>query len=161
MNKPTHEQMINFLKLSNDVAERAISLGHHPFGAVLVAPDHETVLFTQCNIDSVNHAESTLARIASTNYAAEYLWNCTLYTSVEPCCMCAGTIYWANIGRVVFAMTEEKLLACTGNHQENPTLSIPASYVFSHGQKDIELIGPIEELESEIMQVQTEFWSNR
>ena len=80
MNKPTHEQMINFLKLSNDVAERAISLGHHPFGAVLVAPDHETVLFTQCNIDSVNHAESTLARIASTNYTAEYLWNCTLYT---------------------------------------------------------------------------------
>ncbi len=53
-----------------------------------------------------------------------------------------ATIYWANIGRVVFAMTEEKLLACTGNHQENPTLSIPASYVFSHGQKDIELIGP-------------------
>ncbi|RLL37638.1 nucleoside deaminase [Acinetobacter cumulans] len=161
MNKPTHEQMIKFLKLSNDVAERAISLGHHPFGAVLVAPDHETVLFTQCNIDSVNHAESTLARIASTNYAAEYLWNCTLYTSVEPCCMCAGTIYWANIGRVVFAMTEEKLLACTGNHQENPTLSIPASYVFSHGHKDIELIGPMEELEPEIMQVQTEFWSIR
>ena len=161
MNKPTHEQMINFLKLSNDVAERAISLGHHPFGAVLVAPDHETVLFTQCNIDSVNHAESTLARIASTNYTAEYLWNCTLYTSVEPCCMCAGTIYWANIGRVVFAMTEEKLLACTGNHQENPTLSIPASYVFAHGQKDIELIGPMEELEPEIIQVQAEFWSNR
>ena len=161
MNKPTHEQMINFLKLSNDVAERAISLGHHPFGAVLVAPDHETVLFTQCNIDSVNHAESTLARIASTNYTAEYLWNCTLYTSVEPCCMCAGTIYWANIGRVVFAMTEEKLLACTGNHQENPTLSIPASYVFAHGQKDIELIGPMEELEPEIMQVQATFWSNR
>ncbi len=45
MNKPTHEQMIKFLKLSNDVAERAISLGHHPFGAVSVAPDHETVLF--------------------------------------------------------------------------------------------------------------------
>lgn len=161
MNNPTHEQMIKFLKLSNDVAERAISLGHHPFGVVLVAPDHETVLFTQCNIDSVNHAESTLARIASSNYTAEYLWKCTLYTNVEPCCMCAGTIYWANIGRVVFAMTEEKLLACTANHQENPTLSIPASYVFAHGQKDIELIGPIKELESEIMQVQADFWSNR
>ena len=38
-----------------------MSLGHHPFGAVLVAPDHETVLLTQCNIDTVNHAESTLA----------------------------------------------------------------------------------------------------
>ncbi|MBI1452282.1 MULTISPECIES: nucleoside deaminase [Acinetobacter] len=161
MKKPTQEQIIKFLKISNEVAQRAISLGHHPFGAVLVAPDHETVLLTQCNIDTVNHAESTLARVACSNYTPEFLWNCTLYTSVEPCCMCAGTIYWANIGRVVFAMTEEKLLACTANHGENPTMSIPASYVFKHGQKDIELIGPIEELEPEIMQVQAGFWATR
>ena len=56
---------IKFLRLSNEVAKRAIALGNHPFGAVLVAPDNETVLLTQCNIDTVNHAESTLARIAA------------------------------------------------------------------------------------------------
>lgn len=72
-----------------------------------MAPDHETVLLTQCNIDTVNHAESTLARIAATNYPADYLWQCTLYTAVEPCCMCAGTIYWANIGRVVYGILEK------------------------------------------------------
>jgi len=161
MNNPSQAQIIKFLKLSNEVGKRAISLGHHPFGAVLVAPDHETVLLTQCNIDTVNHAESTLARIAATNYPPEYLWQFTLYTAVEPCCMCSGTIYWANIGRVVYGMTEEKLLACTGNHDENPTMSVSSAYVFSHCQKEVELIGPVPELEDEIAQLQNGFWSKR
>ncbi|WP_264673487.1 nucleoside deaminase [Acinetobacter sp. YZS-X1-1] len=138
-----------------------MSLGHHPFGAVLVEPDHETVLLTQCNIDTVNHAESTLAWIAASNFTPDYLAECTLYTAVEPCSMCSGTIYWANIGRVVYAMTEEKLLQCTGNYNENPTMSVSAAYVFTHGQKNIELIGPITELEQETVQLQKDFWSSR
>ena len=161
MTQPSHNQMLSFLRLSNEVAKRAMSLGHHPFGAVLVAPDHETVLLTQCNIDTVNHAESTLARIAASNFTPEYLADCTLYTAVEPCCMCSGTIYWANIGRVVYAMSEERLLACTGNHGENPTMSVSAEYVFSHGQKKIELIGPVVELEAETVKLQQDFWHSR
>ncbi|NHB58497.1 nucleoside deaminase [Acinetobacter shaoyimingii] len=161
MTIPTHQQCLEFLRLSNDVGRRAMHMGHHPFGAVLVAPDQKTVLLTQCNIDTVNHAESTLARIAASNYPAEYLWQCTLYTAVEPCCMCSGTIYWANIGRVVYGMTEANLLQCTGNHSENPTMSVSAQYVFEHGQKNIELIGPIVEIEQETIQLQKEFWSTR
>ncbi|WP_111895385.1 nucleoside deaminase [Acinetobacter sp. MB5] len=161
MSTPNSEQILRFLRLSNDVGKRAISLGHHPFGAVLVAPDHETVLLTQCNIDTVNHAESTLARVAATNYPPEYLWQCTLYTAVEPCCMCAGTIYWANIGRVVYGMSETRLLECTGNHSENPTMSVSSAYVFAHGQKDIELIGPVAELEQETADLQLSFWQSR
>ncbi|WP_156943264.1 nucleoside deaminase [Pantoea septica] len=152
---------IRFLRLSNEVAKRAIALGNHPFGAVLVAPDNETVLLTQCNIDTVNHAESTLARIAASNFTPDYLWGCTLYTAVEPCCMCAGTLYWANIGRVVYGMSEARLLACTGNHHENPTMSLPASSVFAHGQKDIVLIGPVRETEEETLSLQQAFWQAR
>lgn len=152
---------IKFLRLSNEVARRAIALGNHPFGAVLVAPDNETVLLTQCNIDTVNHAESTLARIAASNFTPDYLWDCTLYTAVEPCCMCAGTIYWANIGRVVYGMSEARLLACTGNHHENPTMSLPASSVFAHGQKDIVLVGPVQEVEEETLSLQQAFWQAR
>lgn len=161
LNQPNHIQILKYLRLSNEVAQRALHMGHHPFGAVLVAPDHDTVLMTQCNIDSVNHAESTLARIAARNYSAEYLWNCTLYTAVEPCCMCSGTIYWANIGRVVYGMTEHDLLQCTGNHQENPTLSVSAAYVFKHGQKQVQLIGPIDEIAQETQVIQQQFWQNR
>lgn len=158
---PTHEQILRHLRRSNAVAERAVSLGHHPFGAILVAPDQETVLLEQCNIDTVNHAESTLARIAATNFSAEYLWGCTLYTAVEPCCMCAGTAYWANIGRVLFGMTESELLRATGNHSENPTLSVSSEYVFAHSQKPVILIGPIPEIAAETIAMQQAFWAVR
>lgn len=158
---PNPAQILTFLRLSNEVARRAMAMGHHPFGAVLVAPDHKTVLLTQCNIDTVNHAESTLARVAASNYPADYLWQCTLYTAVEPCCMCAGTIYWANIGRVVYGMTEHRLLECTGNHSENPTMSVASHYVFAHGQKAIDLIGPVQEIEAETVLLQQQFWSTR
>ncbi|GAA5182656.1 nucleoside deaminase [Niveibacterium umoris] len=158
---PTHEQILRHLRRSNAVAERAVSLGHHPFGAILVGPDQETVLLEQCNIDTVNHAESTLARVAATNFSADYLWGCTLYTAVEPCCMCAGTAYWANIGRVVFGMTEAQLLSATGNHAENPTLSISSEYVFAHSQKPVKLIGPIPEIAAETIAMQRAFWISR
>lgn len=159
--EPTHEQILRHLRRSNAVAERAVSLSHHPFGAILVGPDQETVLLEQCNIDTVNHAESTLARIAATNFSPDYLWGCTLYTAVEPCCMCAGTAYWANIGRVVFGMTEAQLLSATGDHAENPTLSVSSAYVFAHSQKPVKLIGPVDEIAAETIAMQRLFWGPR
>jgi len=158
---PTREQLLRHLRRAVEVAQRSIDLGHHPFGAILVAPDHETVLMEQCNIDTVNHAESTLARIAATNYSSTYLWNCTLYTSVEPCCMCSGTAYWANIGRIVFAMTERQLLTETGNHAANPTMSVGARYVIEHGQKGVDLIGPVDEIAPEVVEMHRKYWSTR
>jgi len=158
---PTADQIRRHLRRAQAVAERAISLGHHPFGAILVGPDQETVLLEQCNIDTVNHAESTLARVAATNFTPEFLWGCTLYTTVEPCCMCAGTAYWANIGRVVFGMTEHALLKVTGSHTENPTMSVPSRYVFDHCQKPVDLIGPVPDMEAEIADLQRRFWATR
>lgn len=158
---PSREQIIRHLRCANDVARRALALGHHPFGALLVGPDHETVLLEQCNIDTVNHAESTLARIAASNFTPEFLWTCTLYTAVEPCCMCAGTAYWANIGRIVYGISEQDLLRETGSHAENPTMSVPSRYVFDHGQKAVELIGPVPELAEETIALQRAFWAAR
>lgn len=155
---PSQQQILDNLRRCNAVAQRAMQLGHHPFGAILVAPDHTTVLAEQCNIDTVNHAESTLARQVASSYPADYLWRCTLYTTVEPCCMCAGTAYWAHIGRVVFGITEHELLQLTGNHAENPTMSIPARYVFAHGQKPVDVIGPIAAISAEIVALHQAFW---
>ncbi len=54
--------------------------------------------------------------------------------------MCSGTVYWANIGRVVFGMTEARLLESTGDHAENPTMSVSSRFVFDLGQKKINLM---------------------
>ncbi len=154
----TPEQVVRHLRRANAVAQRATVLGRHPFGAILVAPDQETVLAEQGNVDSVNHAEATLARVAFTNFAPDYLWQCALVTTVEPCAMCAGTQYWANIGRLVYGMTERRLLQLTGSHAENPTMDLPCRSVFAAGQKTIEVIGPVAAVEAEIAALHEGFW---
>lgn len=155
---PTPAQMQRHLRRANAIAQRALDAGHHPFGALLVGPDHETVLIEQGNVDSVNHAEAVLARAAAASHPSGLLWGCTLYTTVEPCCMCAGTQYWAHIGRLVYGMDEHRLLALTGNHVENPTLNLPCREVFGRGQKAIRVWGPVPEVAAEIAALHERFW---
>ena len=157
----TDEQIARALRRADAVARRAMAMGRHPFGAVLVAPDGETVLAEQGNIDTVHHAEATLARFASLNYPADYLWQCTLVTTFEPCAMCTGTAYWANIGRIVYGAEEADLLALTGDHPENPTLSLPCREVFARGQKAVEVIGPVPALADEMIATHRGFWEAR
>jgi tRNA(Arg) A34 adenosine deaminase TadA len=151
-------QAVQALRRANDVARRALAAGHHPFGAVLVAADGETVLLEQGNVDAVNHAEAVLARESARSFDAATLWACTLVATVEPCAMCAGTQYWAHIGRLVYGMSERRLLEMTGNHAENPTLDLPCRELFARGQKAIEVIGPVPEVEEEIAALHRDFW---
>lgn len=156
---PTATQRLAHLREAQAVAKEALAAGHHPFGAVLVAPDHHTVLLRQGNVDTVNHAEAVLAREAAARYAPQYLWDCTLYTTVEPCCMCAGTQYWAHIGRLVYGLSEAALLQMTGRHPDNPTLNLPCRDVFTRGQKPMKVWGPVPELADEIAGLHQAFWS--
>lgn len=153
------DQILRHLRRANVVAQRAAAMGRHPFGALLVAPDGETVLAEQGNIDTVHHAEATLARTVSLTYPAEYLWGCTLVTTFEPCAMCTGTLYWANIGRLVYGAAESDLLALTGSHPENPTLALPCREVLARGQKHIDVIGPVPELREELLAPHRSFWT--
>ena len=155
----TPASMVRHLRAANQVARASVALGRHPFGALLIAPDGETVLLEQGNEDPVNHAESVLARTAAQRFDAATLWPCTLVTTVEPCAMCAGTQYWAHIGRLVYGMSERRLLQLTGNDAENPTLDLPSRDVFARGQKAVQVHGPIAEVEEEIAALHRNFWS--
>jgi tRNA(Arg) A34 adenosine deaminase TadA len=149
------------LRQSFDVARRAREGGDHPFGSVLADRDGN-ILRTQGNgytaegHDRTAHAEKLLASWAAKNLTLEQLQDCTLYTSAEPCAMCAGAIYWAGIGRVVFGQTEHDLKAQTGGHVENPTLDLPCHIVFEAGQRQTELVGPL--LADEAAKLQEDFW---
>ena len=78
--------------------------------------------------------------------------------TAEPCAMCAGAIYWANIGRVVYGMTERRLLELTGSNEQNPTFDLPCRDVFAKGQKAIEVVGPVEAVEVEAAKVHEGYW---
>jgi tRNA(Arg) A34 adenosine deaminase TadA len=153
----TRDQILAHLRTADAVARDSVAHGHHPFGAVLVGPD-DRILMRQGNIDTVRHAESELARRAAAAYPPEFLWTCTLVSTGEPCAMCTGTLYWANIGRLVYGYEEAKLLALTGNHPENPTLSLRSSIVLGSGQKKIEVLGPFPEIEDELLAPHRDFW---
>lgn len=73
--------------------------------------------------------------------------------------MCSGTIYWAGIGRVVYAASEEKLRGLTGNdNDENLTMSLPCRTVFTAGQREVEVIGPVPDWEAKVVQDAAIWW---
>jgi tRNA(Arg) A34 adenosine deaminase TadA len=156
------------MKAMDDVAwvRRAIALsaqtraeGNHPFASLVV--DAEGNVIAEAGnahgTDCTCHAEMNAVRIASAKYSAVQLRSATLYSSAEPCAMCAGGVYWSGIGRVVYGLSEARLLTITGNHPENPTLSLPCREVFARGQRPVEVIGPL--LEDEAASVHAGFWT--
>ena len=135
--------------LERAVAEAAAAraAGNHPFGAVLGDGEHREVLAAQNTVltesDVTGHAELNLVRLASRRLGRPVLGAYTLYTSTEPCAMCAGGVYWAGIGRVVYALAEQALAEFTGDDPENPTMDLPCREVFATGQRPTVVVGPV------------------
>ena len=135
--------------------------GNHPFGAVLVDESNREVLKAENTVitgrDVTGHAETNLVRLASRQFTPEQLSGFTLYTSTEPCAMCAGAIHWSHIGRVVYALSEEDLYAIVGPSPEH--LLSPCREVFGHSRQPMEVAGPCPELDDEARAVHAGFWS--
>ena len=135
---------IALLRQAIALSRSAVAHGNHPFGAVLADADRQVVLTAENTVnterDVTGHAETNLARLAARTYPD--LRAFSLYTSCEPCAMCAGALYWAGVGRVVFAMSEADLRAITGTHPENPTLAHPGRLVFAGGARETVVEGP-------------------
>jgi tRNA(Arg) A34 adenosine deaminase TadA len=154
------ERDVHFLRQSFDVARRAMTRGNHPFGALLVDQSGSVLIEAENGYlpshDGTAHAERLLATQACTTVAPDILRSATLYSSAEPCAMCAGAIYWAGIGRLVYGLSEHRLRQLTGNHPENPTLDLPCREVFGRGQRSTEVVGPL--LEDEAAAVHAGVW---
>ena len=151
---------LDHLRRAIAVSQAARVHGNHPFGATLVAPDGTVVLEAENTVvterDVTGHAETNLVRQAWRAIPEADLPSYTLYTSCEPCAMCSGAIYWSGIGRVVYALAESGLLALTGDHPDNPTLSLPSRQVLGAGSRRIEVAGPY--LEEEASAPHHGFW---
>nr|WP_221401191.1 nucleoside deaminase [Paenibacillus phyllosphaerae] len=150
------------LKRCVELSIAARESGNTPFGALLAGPGGE-ILLEQGNIEitqsnCTGHAETTLMEAASAKYSKKELWACTLYTSAEPCAMCAGSIYWGNVGRVVYGISEKRLAELTGEDEQNPTLDLPCREVFARGNKPITVVGPFPEVEEEAVAAHEGYW---
>lgn len=166
---PLHSPALDLDDQDQRYLARAIALstsaryeGKHPFAALVVAADGSVLAEAGNNSlppegDPTQHAELRVAQMASRVAAPAQLAGATLYSSAEPCAMCAGTIYWCGIGRVVYALSEHRLLQLTGDHAENPTFSLPCREVFARGQRRVEIVGPA--MEDEAARVHEGFWN--
>ena len=157
------EQDLALLRRTIALSEQSRARGRHPFAA-LVADEHGNVISEAGNNsmppdgDPTQHAELVAAAKAARLRTPQQLARATLYTSAEPCCMCAGAVYWTGIGRVVYALSEHALLGLTGDHPENPTFSLPCREVFARGQRAVAVLGPL--LEDEAAAAHRGFWTD-
>jgi tRNA(Arg) A34 adenosine deaminase TadA len=148
-----------FIRAAIEVALKSRENGNHPFGALLVDRDGRILLEAQNTVltesDCTGHAETNLMRKASQKYDRDFLAGCSLYTSTEPCPMCSGAIFWGNVRRVVYGLSEKRLYELVGGKSED-VLLLSCRAVFDSGRKPMEVLGPI--LEEEAISVHEGFW---
>lgn len=121
--------------------------GNRPFGAVIVAPSGALLAEAYCNAaetgDCTGHAETNAVRTASATVDRAALASATLYSSAEPCVMCAGAIFWSGIGRVVFGIDAVSLRVFRGERGEQRDAELSCRDVFAASPHPIECIGPV------------------
>lgn len=99
------------MTLALQQAENAFDEGEIPVGALIVCQDQiiaKGYNQTEKLNDVTAHAEMLALTAASQKLGAKYLKDCTLYVTLEPCVMCAGAIFWSQIGRIVWGASDEK-----------------------------------------------------
>lgn len=111
-------------------AQKAYDEGEVPVGALVVCRDK--VLARGHNLterlrDVTAHAEMQCITAAASALGGKYLSDCTLYVTVEPCCMCAGALAWAQISKIVYGASDSK----RGYSTIGPQLLHPKTEVIS------------------------------
>jgi tRNA(Arg) A34 adenosine deaminase TadA len=149
------DELAAFLREAIALSRSAMAKGNEPFGSVLVSDGAvllraENTVFT--GHDMTNHAELNLVKLAATHYDSGFLAECTLYTSTEPCAMCAGAIYWSGVGHLVYACSEARLGSIAGIG-----LNVPSRSVLESGARTVTVIGPTD-LQAEAAAVHEAFW---
>ena len=92
-------------------AEIAFEQGEVPVGAVVVCQNRIIAKAhnqTEKLNDVTAHAEMIAITAAANHLGAKYLHDCTLYVTLEPCTMCAGGLYWAQVGKIIYAVADPK-----------------------------------------------------
>ena len=100
-----------FMKEALKMAERAFEENEIPVGAVVVCNNRIIAkAYNQVEqlCDSTAHAEMIALTSAFNYLGAKYLHDCILYVTMEPCCMCAGALFWSQIGKVVYSLSDPK-----------------------------------------------------
>lgn len=149
---------IKYLRLAIETAKESKRKGNLPFGCILVNSDGSVLLKGENTVvtskDCLGHAEINLIREASNKFSFEDLNTCVIYTSDEPCPMCASAIFWSGIGKLVYGLSKTEYYKIVGRDNPNFVFEFPCRELFQKGGRKIEVEGPF--LEGEIAALHSE-----
>ncbi|WP_262911046.1 Atu1372/SO_1960 family protein [Tenacibaculum ovolyticum] len=141
-----------FISMAIEVAKSAKAKGNLPYGCVLVDETGEVIFKGENTINSdhdmLAHAEINILREAGKTYSHEELKSFTIYTSDEPCPMCASAIYWSGVGKLVYGLSKTEYYKIVGKKNPDWVFEMSARDVLSQGGRKVEVIGPIQEKEA-------------
>jgi tRNA(Arg) A34 adenosine deaminase TadA len=119
---PTYKPKKKFMQLAIAEAKRARDRGDYAIGAVVtrLVGKREVVIASAGNRvktsgSSIKHVELETLKYVSSGYG-RYLPDFVLYSTHEPCAMCAGACVWSKIGAVVFGVSQEDITAYGEKH---------------------------------------------
>ncbi len=135
-----------YLRRAIEWSRTARERGNRPFGAVVVSAEGTVLAEAYCNTsetgDCTGHAETNAVRDVSPRVGRDVLANATIYSSGEPCVMCAGAIFWSGIQRVVFGIDAVSLRVFRGEVATQRDAELSCRDVFNASPHPIECIGP-------------------
>ncbi|HVZ25647.1 MAG TPA: nucleoside deaminase [Sediminibacterium sp.] len=143
------QSAIFYIAATLRAAEAALQAGDLPFGCILVSPEGNILLEGRntvvSNNDPIGHCEINLVHEAGNLFPPEYLRQCTVYASTEPCPMCAAALYWLGVGKLVYGLRKEIYHQINATADPAHILDLPAAAVLGAGGRKMEINGPCEE----------------
>lgn len=145
----------NYIHQAITLAKTAQLNGNLPYACLLVDSEGQVLLEGLNTVitkpDLIGHAEINLIQEASKHFGVEFLKSCTIYTSDEPCSMCASAIYWAGIGRLVYGLSKQRFYQEFGRGNPDWDFEFSSRKVLEKGARPTEVIGPM--LEDEVIKL--------
>ena len=145
-----------FLQQAIELSQKSVEVGGFPVGAIIVK-DRVVVSHGlsngKNNKDATSHAEIEAIRNASQELNVCDLFDCEIYSSMEPCLMCFSACYWAKIKKIVYAVGKDKL---SKQHYEGLH---SLEDINSKNNRQIEIVH-MEELENEALDI-IKNWENK
>ena len=149
------------LRRAIELSAQAVANGNSPFGALFADADGNIVLEAETTGTTggnvLYHAETNLMHEAVRTLTVEERAAGTLYSSCEPCPMCAGSIYWGGVRRVIFGLGERELAEIAEGQTTTPVAVFGGCrLILEHGAVEIEVLGP--HLQEEAAAPHDGFW---